>query len=461
MAAPPPSPRQILPADVQGGPLARLLISHPDVAAAVFAYFTYADVTPLRLACRGFRGAVGEHPWAFPLPVLLLVPGYWDVSENPSAVRTPAGLARWRASFPAARTLMLAPTRKINQQLRDADVAPVAAWGLTGVHIAGVLTLTRAGLAALCTPTLTALGLWNMWRLSAADVGALTAPLPRLRTLHLNYIGALAAADLAAWGGVHDLALLSIDVGGFTWAGVRHLSAVRELSLPLLPFDVNNWAGDVFRGLTRLTSLSLQSMGGPATASGPAGLFAPGSLPHALRHVRLHDLTLAWPPGVVPDGGAVLLRPLAGVPLVSLSSCNGVGDAGLAALVGATSLWMLDCHDVTGEHLEPLGGALQWLTVWRCKNFSGVGLGSLAALRQLRVVDCVALRADALTSIAACAALERIHVSWEGRLGVPALNIAAAEAALRASASGGAWGFTSGPGYMHHYAGYWAATRHQ
>jgi hypothetical protein len=521
------APRHIQPADVQGTPLARLLIAHPDVAGAVFAHLDYADATPLRAACRGFRGAVAEHPWALPVTA--------DGTDATNAVRSPAGLARWRAAFPAGRTLVLRRGYNTTADLCDADVAPAAGWGLTGVDMASVRSLTRAGLASLCGPALTALRLWETPELSAADVAAATAASPRLRTLHLLYIGPLADADLAAWGGVHSLTVTTPrDGGGFTGDGVRHLTSVRELDLPLplqagvawvgdafgglahlanlpplplqagvawvgdafgglahlanlppLPLQAGvprvddafrwlahptsqsplpvqagvAWAGDAFRGLAHLTSLSLDVMG---AVRGPAGLWAPGSLPRSLRRVRLLGLRLGWPLGAAPDGGAALLRPLAGVADVSLTDVNGVDDRGLCELASATRLKLERCHDVAGERLAPLGAALQELAVEQCDRFTGRGLGSFGALRTLTVHRCSEFQPDALGAVAAgCPALERVDVAWEvgsythrswrlgGGMEGPPFNPAAAEAALLGAASGGGggeWAFTRSDG---------------
>jgi hypothetical protein len=453
MAAPPPRP-YITPADVQGTPLARLLIAHPDAAAAVFAHLDYADATLLRAVCVGFRGAVAEHPWAPPLPLPDWVPLYGAGASY--AVRTPAGLARWRSAFPAARTLALVGASGTAPPLRDADVAPAAGWGLAGVHVSGVTTLTRAGLAALCGPALTGLCLVGTPFLSGADVAAATAASPRLRTLRLDHIGPLADADLAGWGGVHALDAATDDVGGFTWDGVRHLTSVRELALPLLWGGVN-WVGDAFRGLALLTRLRLKNPQGFLTRApvhGLAGLVAPSSLPWSLRHVTLSGLALEWPPGVEPDGGAALLRPLAGVPDVSLTYCDGVYDDGLCELSGATRLAVTACRDVAGERLAPLGRTLQELVVKLCNSFTGGGLGHLSALRTLTVKFCREFRADALVDAAArCAALEHVDVAWDADA---EFDAAAAEAALLAAAAGGAWAFTRGR-YAWGYA--WAATR--
>jgi hypothetical protein len=438
---PPPLRQYIAPADVQGTPLAQLLIAHPDAAAAVFSHLTYADAAPLRAACVGFRGAVAEHPWAPPVPLPLWVTGLGPSS----AVATPAGLARWRAAFPAGRTLEIeSPFAPEDPPLSDADVAVAAAWGLTGVAVWSVLTLTRAGLAALSGPALTDLCLRDTPQLSGADVAAVTAASPRLRTLRLERIGPLADADLAGWGGVHDLTAITFPVAGFTWDGVRHFTAVRELDLPLSPHADVNWAGDAFRGLVHLTRLLLASpVGYRAAVRGPAGLFAPGGLPRSLRRVALHGLVLAWSPGVEPDGGAVLLRPLAGVPDVSLVHCNGVTDGGLCALAGVTMrLEVACCFDVAGERLEPLGHTVRELTVEFCDRFTGGGLGSLAALRRLSVAGCPEFRAGAFAAVAAgCAALARVDVAGND---ASEFDAAAAEAALLVAAGGGGdpWTFT-------------------
>jgi hypothetical protein len=444
MAAPPPPRRYIAPADVQGGPLARLLIAHPDAAAAVFDHLTYADATHLRAGCVGFRGAVAEHPWTLPVPL----PSWVRYARDSSAVRTPAGLARWRAAFPEGRTLELVGEAygKTPPHLHDADVAPVADWSITGVYANSVRALTRAGLAALCGPALTDLCMQSTPQLSCADVAAATAASPRLRTVHLSYIGPLADGDLAAWGGVHALTLATMGVAGFTFAGVRHLTAVRELALPLVSKD-DNWVGDALLGLTHLTRLRLGTPSyGLAAVSGHAGLIAPGGLPRSLQHMALHGLYFLWPLGIKPDGGAALLRPLAGVPGVSLSQCGSVTDGGLCALAGTTRLELYKCNNVTGERLEPLGLILEELTVELCYAFTGSGLGSLAALRRLTVVRCRMFGAGALVGVAAgCPVLERVAVKWGG-LSAPDFDVATAEAALAAAAGAGSWASTRSDG---------------
>jgi hypothetical protein len=282
-------------------------------------------------------------------------------------------------------------------------------------------------------------------------VAAATAASPRLHTLQLHYIGPLADADLTAWVGVHALTVSRVNEPGFPWDGVRHLTTVRELELPLTPHGVN-WAGAAFRGLGRLTRLYLECKVGyqPAVVHGPAGLFAPGSLPRSLRHAALCGLDSEWGDGDEPDGGAALLRPLAGVPDVLLSYCGGVGDGGLRVLAGATRLDVTGCDGVAGEHLEPLGGALEELVVAHCDNFTGAGLGCLAALRWLRVGACPACQLSALGAVAAgCPALERVDVTWYT---TPEFDVAAAEAALLAAGGGGEWAFTHGDRE-------WAATR--
>jgi hypothetical protein len=256
---------------------------------------------------------------------------------------------------------------------------------------------------------------------------------------------------------VHDLTVTTDDLAGFTWAGVHHLASVRELALPLSSRGAV-WAGDAFRGLAHLARLRLGNPAGAhAAVHGHAGLFAPGSLPRSLRHVELTALWLEWLPGEAPDGGAALLRPLAGVPDVTLTYCGGVGDGGLCALAGATRLTMTGCRDVAGERLERLGGSLQELTVNLCEHFTGAGLGSLAALRRLTLGGCLAFQPGVLAGVAAgCPALERVDVRACNHFSSEA---AAAEAALlgaAAAAAGGgdgvSWAFTRGE-YL------WTATR--
>jgi hypothetical protein len=128
-----------------------------------------------------------------------------------------------------------------------------------------------------------------------------------------------------------------------------------------------------------------------------------------------------------------------------------VGDGGLCALAGATRLTLHECGGVAGEHLAPLGAALQELAVAGCVSFTGGGLASLAALRRLSVRWCPAFRAGSLADIAgSCPALERVDVAW---CGAPAVDAAAEAAPLAAAAAGGgAWTFFR-------TAWAWAATR--
>jgi hypothetical protein len=167
-----------------------------------------------------------------------------------------------------------------------------------------------------------------------------------------------------------------------------------------------------------------------------------------------------------PDGGAALLRPLAGVADVSLTNVDGVDDRGLCELASVTRLKLERCDGVAGERLAPLGRTLEELTVERCDRFTGRGLGSFGALRTLTVHYCSEFQPDALGAVASgCPALERVDVAWEvggyryrslrlgGGMEGPPFEPAAAQAALLGAACGGGeWAFTRSDGA-------WAAVR--
>jgi hypothetical protein len=482
---------QVLPAHLQGDALARGIMADPTLAAAVFAHLTYADATPLRAACRGLRGAVAEHPWALPVP-----PPWWllyEYTPERNKVRTPAGLARWHAAFPAARTLLLRASASDGAAaaLGDVALAPLAGWGLAGLHLEGLHALSPAGLARAvggAASSLTALSLASS-ALTPADVAAATAGAPRLAALHLVAArGRVADGHLAGWGGLRVLDLRTRLAGGgggggaeasggppslspapahaFTGAGLAALAAVRELTL-LLPADVA-WVPRAFAPLRHLASLSLLSAAsqhpeGASRLAGASRLFE--AAPPSLRSVHLGGVALAWAPsggdGDGGDGGAALLRPLAHVPSVLLTDVAGVGDGGLAALVagGKTQrLTLFACADVEGAALAPpppapgaSSNTLAELHVEGCARFTGAGLAALAALQTLDVADCPRFAPHAALAglAAACPALARVRVSWGGEPAAapppPPVDAAdALETAFLAGAPTGAdgWAFT-------------------
>jgi hypothetical protein len=453
------APPRVAPADVQGDPLARLLITHPDAAAAVFAHLDYADATPLREACRGFCGAVGEHPWALPAPPLMGWGFFAEVEAfDGNGVKTPAGLARWRAAFPAARTLVLARARGTpgdSELFADAHLATVSQWGLTGVYMHRQDAVTRAGLAALVAgPSLTALVLSRMVHLSGADVAAgLAGALPRLRTLALHCNMYVTDADLAGWGRLHRVDLRP-TCDGFTGAGFGALADVRELTIGL-SHEAVGWHAGAFSGLTRLTSLSLVHpilLGTTQLRGGGGGLFA--GVPRSLRRVLLSGARLTWPAGQPHDGGAALLAPLAAVSDVSLRSVHGVTDAGLCQLTGAARLELAGVDHARGDSLAPLAGSLRELAV-DCSmspeggKFTGRGLGALRALETLTLAVCPYFRARRVAALAGgCPALRAVSVSWSlCDEDEPPFDAARAQAALRAGPGGGAWRFVPSWGF--------------
>lgn len=451
MAAP-----TVRPTDVQGGPLAVGIMRDPTFAAAVFAHLDYADALPLRAACRGTRDAVAAHPWSLPIP-----PPGWPENRRAAErnyVCTATGLTRWRACFPVGRSLMLGSAPD-GRPLSDADLAQVGEWRLAGVHMSLLFVVTQSGLAAVCTPALTALSLYNMPHLSSADVAAAVVAAPRLHTLSLTYAGELRDADLVAFGGIHTLTLGSTQGAGFTGRGLAALASARSLTvwLPLrntvvgLGFgldDDGGWPGDAFSGLRHLTHLLvgvpdeyLRSVDFSMPVRGRVGLFA--GVPPSLRSVDLGAVSLAWRADEEPDGGAALLAPLAGVPRVSLRDVSGVDDRGLAALTGVQELVLSNCHNVTCEDLRPLAGSLQRLSMEYLFNesFTGAGLACLTELTHLELRHCSCLHASVLQALMAGRPTLR-HVSVAYRESAHALD-SIAQAVLGAAAAGGAgWAFT-------------------
>jgi hypothetical protein len=443
MAAPPPPPPLVAAGDVQGDAIARGIMRDPTIAAAVFDFLSYDDAAPLRAACRGFRGAVGEHPWALPL---LPVVGLGYEARAPmfcAPVRTAAGLARWRAAFPAGRTLLLSAG---TPPLADADLAPAAAWGLAGVHLDRLPLITWPGLAALCGPALRTLVLSDTPGLNGADVAAATDGAPRLRALTLLGVDALSDADLACWGRLHELTLAAdLSWPAFTGAGFGALSQVRRLYVRL-PASVQ-WPRGPFREAAHLESLTLVgAVGAPARAGGAAGLL--DGAPPSLRRVELRHLSLTWTAGEAPDGGVALLAPLSRATDVILNTTGDVTDTGLSQL-RAKCLYLAGCNGVVGAALAPLAGRLTTLTVVGCTAFEGAGLGDLVALETLIVHVCSRFGGAALAGIAAgCPTLRRVIVQWyppSSGAAAGMFDTAAAEAVLAAGAATGRrrWLFTS------------------
>jgi hypothetical protein len=488
MAAPPPPPpprRYIAPGDVQGEPLARLLITHPDAAGAVFAHLTYADATHLREACVGFCGAVAEHPWALPLP-----PPQWlaeAATGGRNMVRTPAGLRRWRDCFPAARTVLLGRSLpRAPQRLGDEHLAAVAGWGVAGVHLAGVPGVTRAGLAALCASrTLAALSLFGTPHLDSGDVAAALASTPLLQQLHLQLVGPVRDGHLAALpASVRSLTLTTL-LRSPLWTGHGYAAAAQLRHLRAwLPCDAPPPRG-AFARLHHLASLELEGTDGWSDrfAAVPDGLF--DGVSPTLQAVTLVAVSLpggataaaaaaaaatgGGGPRAPGDGGAALLRPLARVAHVTLRWMEDLTDGGLAVLTGASRLVLDCCRSVVGGPevcavLAPR--SLRQLSVRWCSRFTGAGLGGLAGLEELTVDSCDAFGSAAIVDAAPhCRALRRVGVQGVRLQGHAEFDDAAAEAALLAAAAGGGHGAGDGVSrwvFVRAFDGWrytWTATR--
>jgi hypothetical protein len=232
--------------------------------------------------------------------------------------------------------------------------------------------------------------------LPGAAIAAATARCPRLRDVCVTYTQSeMTAADVATWARAHTVTLdLDLVESEFTGRGFDGLTEVRTLTVQL-PDPHVFWVGDAFSKLRHLASLTLTPSVPDLTTGlhGSAGLFT-GVAP-TLRRVDVDGVTLTWEGGEEPDGGAALLRPLAGVADVSLTNIIGLTDAGVAALAGAERLALIDCRDVTC-------GAL----------------GALRALTRLRVIECPRFCAAAFPSVAGgCRRLERVEVQPSGAVG--------------------------------------------
>jgi hypothetical protein len=473
MAATHALPRRVTPADVQGDPLARLLIAHPDIAGEVFSHLTLGDATALRAACRGLCVAVAEHAWALPVP-----PPDWLVCGTDGAgrnlVRSPVGLARWRSAFPAATTLLAgAPAFDSGgEPLTDASLAPLAAWGLTGVHLHGLWAVTADGLAHVLTPALTSLSLRTKSSPAADLVAALRLrSAPNLRHLTLVVHHGVLDAHLLELGGVStSLRTLAItcDRGFLTGAGLASLGQLRVLTIG------TRFLHTLLEGaLTRLPHLEELSVG-PQRPPGSAPRDDNESVhsrlfegaPASLARVSLHGFTIRYTdPGAraaADDGGAALLAPLRAVPAVTFTNVHGLTDDGLCQLTGAQVLVVVGCPDVRGAELAPLAGSLSELTVHRCGAFTGAGVGSLGGLVRLSITRCGRLStADAFAALAAgCPRLERVEVVV-GADAADSFDASAAEGAL--AAGGGVGAGAAGNGWAFDHTGLggrrWVATR--
>lgn len=264
----------------------------------------------------------------------------------------------------------------------------------------GLPGVTPAGLAALCTPALTAFSVSSMDHLTGADIAHAAAQSPGLRTLHVGPIGGgFVDTDFVGWNNLHTLVVEAHLGAAFTGAGLSLLTDVRRLSLWLS--DDFAWPAGSFSGMHHLTSLSLTRVGlgwGPLRTA--SGLF--DGVPPSLRSVKLKNVELVQQEN---DGVytrcVTLLRPLAAVADASFVNVLEMDDFSLAELTGVQRLTLHYCRDVVLHHNPAPPASLRELDVRGCRNFVGTGLGALTALETLDITDCPYFHASALSGIAA------------------------------------------------------------
>jgi hypothetical protein len=362
--------------------------ANQDATGVIFGFLTFEDALPVRAASRTLCGAVAQHPWTAPVP-----PPAWlveeDTQDRRNCVCSPVALARWRACFPAARTLLLNAAPWYHGL--DAALATAAGWELSSAYIYMPQSLTAAALpslAALSGSALTALSLAELPQLRCAEILAALAGSTRLRTLRLVHVGRdeLRVADLpCVWRNSLVTAELGATAGVVLAPGDdlrASLANVRELTL-WLPRDARAWPAGAFRGLRRLEVLSL---GFPrkyldsgdyfcSTLRGTRAASLFDGVPASLRRVELRGFELEWAADEEPDGGAALLAPLAHVPDVEMYLVTGVGDEGICQLVGATRLVLDAVYEIeVGPALDTLRSVLRDLTVRHCYELRGDGL---------------------------------------------------------------------------------------
>lgn len=108
---------------MHAGPANALLdyVHSAGLGDAVFGCLSYRDATPVRGVCRALRDALAGCPFAAAAVDPLQAPGGLDDAVRGGA----ANLVRWRASFPAARSLAIDDNEHCGRapRLTDADVA--------------------------------------------------------------------------------------------------------------------------------------------------------------------------------------------------------------------------------------------------------------------------------------------------------------------------------------------------
>jgi hypothetical protein len=408
------APRGLAPGGpgATGAPLLDWILCDPGLAASLLSHLAPRDVLGLRASCKAACAAVAAPPWESaavrawshsyfvppPLDVSVraaaessgdfvglvsshLTPPYTDVFGGRAA------LARWRACFPRARSVVVSDICRQDDpgEVTDGGVAALAAVagsgsqltrlglrrcdGLAGAALAACTRLTSLAVTDTALTGACWAGLAGRLRSVTTDAtGPVTdAHLPALaRCTHVSLGMGAAVSDAGVAAHLsRQVTHLSLDVSrcaGFDGSGLR--SATRLVGLRLTTGEEVDPTGvlvpDALAGCAAgLTSLELQGVDGGDALFAAGG----GGLP-ALRRA-----TLRWLPALT-DAAFARTTPALGELVVDLCE-RFVGGADLGPLPGLASLDVDVCGAFTGRGLTAgRTPALRWLAVRRCDRFA-------------------------------------------------------------------------------------------
>jgi uncharacterized protein (TIGR02996 family) len=152
-----------------------------------------------------------------------------------------------------------------------------------------------------------------------------------------------------------------------------NLRCIRQSTIPSL-------SDEQLRAVSELPGVETLVLNGPNVADAQLAHL------HAMKRLRSLDLVSSQ----VTDAGLGRLRPLAGLKVLFLDRCRGVGDAGLAVLGGLVGLehLALSGTTITDAGLEHLAGLqeLRCLDISRTR-ITGPGLAAVSRLKKLTKLD--------------------------------------------------------------------------
>jgi hypothetical protein len=371
-----------------GVPLLDWILSDPGLASVVFSHLVPGDVLGLRAASKAACAAVAGHAWDMNLPKLydihssgtLHVPGN-DLFHRSFRVTGRAALRRWRACFPAARTVVVHCYTRGYEPVTDADIATLA--GVTRLGLEGTGELTDECLAPLTTlrdlslkfSMLTGAAL----RRSLQATTAAGSPPFQLGSFHSSHNGRM-------WLQIDALPALSHATHVTLDAPNDVTDAVISTHFQhLLRFDLTichpGFDGSGLRASPDLRALRLRCACNVGAAPDLADdcLVAPGRQHSSVSVLHLH-------------GFGIRNGLFAHLPLLTDVEIDDAPQLTDAAFDDKTCLRILNltkCPRFTGQHLSEQGLAgLFSLTVDDCAAFTGDGLRNLNKLTFLSVRRC-------------------------------------------------------------------------